>query len=286
MERLRLPELQYPVDNPERLRVLSTHFRMAILIMLNNAGSGHLGGSLSAIDILTTLYLGVMKIKPNDPSWPERDIFVLSKGHAAPALYVILSYLGYFPQEELLTLRRIDSHLQGHPSIVTPGIEAPTGSLGQGLSIAKGMALAARVKKGLENRRVFALLGDGECQEGQIWEAAMSAAHYGLNNLIAIVDYNNLQIDGSVSDVKEIAPLADKWRAFGWDAFEVDGHDHKKLLDLLKSLKRDAKRPSVVIARTIKGKGVSIFENKVKYHGVAPTDKELEIALNELMETL
>ena len=286
MEKLVLPELEYPVRDPERLRVLSNHFRMAILIMLNRAGSGHTGGSLSAIDIMTTLYLGVMRVKPGDPGWEKRDIFLLSKGHAAPALYVILAYLGYFPVEDLLTLRKIDSHLQGHPSTSTPGVEAPTGSLGQGLSIAKGMALASRVNKKLSDRRVFVLLGDGECQEGQIWEAAMSAAHYRLDNLYAFVDYNNLQIDGWVSEVKDVAPLSEKWRAFGWEVREIDGHDHRKILETMDELSGIEGKPKMVVAKTVKGKGVSIFEDQVKYHGVAPSDDELKIALEELKEAV
>jgi len=241
--------------------------------MLYRAGSGHVGGSLSAADILVTLFFGKMRLKFGDPRSPQRDYFVLSKGHAAPALYAVMARLGYFPREELFTLRRLGSSLQGHPdSGLTPGVEVPTGSLGQGLSVANGLALALRLNG--TNQRVYALLGDGEVQEGQIWEAAMTASHYRLDNLTAILDRNRLQIDGRTQEVMNIEPLVQKWEAFGWHTTEVDGHQPREILQALADCEAVVGRPSIIIAHTIKGKGVSIFEDQVKYHGVAPTKEE------------
>jgi transketolase len=264
-----------------RLRETARQVRLDIVEMLHRAGSGHTGGSLSATDILVALFFGQMRLNPPDPCWPQRDRFVLSKGHAAPALYAVLSRLGYFPREELLTLRQFGSSLQGHPdSSCTPGVEVPTGSLGQGLSIANGMALAARLNGG--DTRVYVLLGDGEIQEGQIWEAAMSAVHYRLDNLTAILDRNRLQIDGHTAEVMNVEPLAQKWEAFGWHTLEVDGHSFPGLLHAFKEAEQVKDRPTMIIARTVKGKGVSIFENQVKYHGVAPNKEEYAQALKEL----
>jgi len=227
------------------------------------------------------LFFAEMQTKPDDSCWVHRDRFILSKGHGAPALYAVLSRLGYFPREELATLRRFGSMLQGHPdSGCTPGVEIPTGSLGQGLSIANGLALAARLNG--QHSRIYALLGDGEIQEGQIWEAAMSAAHYGLDNLTAIVDRNRLQIDGHTAEVMSLEPLPQKWQAFGWHTLEVDGHDIPQLLEALKTCRAVSGRPSVIIAHTVKGKGVSIFEGQKKYHGLAPNDEEYRQALQEL----
>lgn len=263
------------------LQEVARQVRLDIIEMLFKAGSGHTGGSLSATDILVALFFAQMRHNPRDPCWPGRDRFVLSKGHAAPALYAVLSRLGYFPREELLTLRQFGSSLQGHPdSACTPGVEVPTGSLGQGLSIANGMALAARLNGG--GTRVYALLGDGEVQEGQIWEAAMSAAHYRLDNLVAILDRNRLQIDGHTAEVMSIEPIARKWEAFGWHTLQVDGHGFPELLAALKETEGVKGRPSMIIAHTVKGKGVSIFENQVKYHGTTPNKEEYEQALKEL----
>ena len=272
-----LPE----IPDISHLQEVARQVRLDIVEMLFRAGSGHLGGSLSATDILVALFFGRMRLNPKDACWPQRDRFVLSKGHAAPVYYAILSRLGYFPREELFTLRQFGSSLQGHPdSACTPGVEVPTGSLGQGLSIANGMALAARLNGG--GTRIYALLGDGEVQEGQIWEAAMSAAHYRLDHLVAILDRNRLQIDGHTADVMSIEPIADKWKAFGWHTQEVDGHSIPELLAAFQETEKVKDRPSMIIAHTVKGKGVSIFENQAKYHGVAPTKEEYEQALKEL----
>lgn len=263
------------------LQKLSRQVRKDILIMLHRAGSGHTGGSLSAVELLIALFWGKLRHNPKDPHWSERDRFVLSKGHAAPALYAILAHLGYFSKEELFQLRELGARLQGHPdSKFTPGIEVPTGSLGQGLSMANGMAIAARLDK--LSTRVYVLLGDGEVQEGQVWEAAMSAAHYKIDNLCAILDNNGLQIDGWVKDVMQIEPLVAKWEAFGWAVMEIDGHDFKQIFEALDKAEKTKGKPTIIIAHTIKGKGISFFENQAKYHGVAPTTEELEMALKEL----
>jgi transketolase len=266
------------------LQEIARQVRLDIVEMLYRAGSGHLGGSLSATDILVALFFGEMRAKADDPCWIDRDRFILSKGHGAPAYYAILARLGYFPREELFTLRRFGSILQGHPdSGCTPGVEIPTGSLGQGLSIANGLALAARL--GGHGSRVYVLLGDGEVQEGQIWEAAMTAAHYQLDNLVGILDRNRLQIDGHTAEVMSIEPLADKWRAFGWHTVEVDGHDLAQLREAFQVCRGVKGRPSMIIAHTVKGKGVSIFEGQKKYHGVAPNPEEYQRALEELQAT-
>jgi transketolase len=255
--------------------------RIEILKMLTQAGSGHTGGSLSAADIVTALYFYKMRYRPDDPKWPERDRFILSKGHAAPLLYTVLSLTGYFDKSLLNTLRKTGSPLQGHPSSkMLQGIEVSTGSLGQGLSIANGMALGLRLDK--STARVYCLLGDGEIQEGQVWEAAMTAGHYMLDNLCAIVDLNSLQIDGRCEDVMKIDPVPDKWKAFNWHVFEIDGHNMEEIIAALDEAEKIKGKPSVILAKTIKGKGVSIFEGKVEYHGLAPTKEELEIALKEL----
>jgi transketolase len=252
--------------------------RVAIVRTLHKSQSGHTGGSLSAIDMVTALYFHKMRHDPENPGWPERDRFVLSKGHAAPAQYVALAHAGYFPREDLMMLRRLGSHLQGHPdSKATPGVEVCTGSLGQGLSMANGMALGLR----LDNNpgRVYVLLGDGELQEGQVWEAAMAAAHYKIDSLCALVDANSLQIDGEVSKVMAVAPIAAKFKAFGWHALEIDGHDISSILAALEHAETIKGQPTVIVAKTVKGKGVSFFENKASYHGVPPSDEELPKAL-------
>lgn len=265
----------------EELRQKARTLRVEILKMLAQAGSGHTGGSLSSADIVTALYYSKMRHKPSEPQWSHRDRFVLSKGHAAPVLYAVLALTGYFDKSLLSTLRKVGSPLQGHPSSkMLKGVEVSTGSLGQGLSIANGMALGLRLS-GI-NSRVYCLLGDGEIQEGQVWEAVMTSAHYKLDNLCAIVDANGLQIDGRCCDVMKIDPIADKWSAFGWHVITVDGHDMQAICSAFDEAMQTKGKPTVLVACTIKGKGVSIFENKVQYHGLAPTEQELEIALKEL----
>lgn len=255
--------------------------RIEILKMLAEAGSGHTGGSLSAADIVTALYFYKMRHNPKDPLWKERDRFILSKGHAAPLLYAELALSGYFDKSLLKTLRKVGSPLQGHPcSKRLPGVEISTGSLGQGLSIANGIAIGLKMDN--SNSRVYCLLGDGEIQEGQVWEAAMSAAHYRLDNLCAIVDNNGLQIDGPCCNVMGLEPIAGKWAAFGWHVMDIDGHDMTAIVDALDNAETIKGKPTMIVARTLKGKGVSIFEGKVEYHGLAPTSEELQKALGEL----
>lgn len=270
-------------DEIERLKEIARLIRIDILKMLHHAGSGHTGGSLSAVEILTALYFSKMRHNPRKPDWEERDRFILSKGHAAPALYATLARAGYFPRDELKTLRRLGSRLQGHPDMkTTPGVEVSTGSLGQGLSMGNGLALSAKIDG--KNIRVYVLMGDGEQQEGQVWEAAMTSSHYKIDNLCGLIDRNGLQIDGPTKEIMDIDPLFNKWKAFGWYVLAVDGHNLKEILEALNEAERIKGAPTMIIASTIKGKGVSIFENKVKYHGVAPNDEELEIALKELGE--
>jgi transketolase len=255
--------------------------RTEILQMLALAGSGHTGGSLSAADIVTILYFHTLRHDPGNPQWRERDRFILSKGHAAPVLYAALALSGYFDKEILKTLRKIGSPLQGHPcSCKLPGVEISTGSLGQGLSIANGIAMGIKMD-GLSSR-VYCLLGDGEIQEGQVWEAAMTAAHYKLDNLCAIIDNNGLQIDGHCADIMHIEPIVKKWEAFGWHVIDIDGHNIKAIIDAFHNAETSKGKPTMIVARTIKGKGVSFFEGKVEYHGLAPTHDELELALKEL----
>ncbi len=271
------------IRDVEALRRIARELRIAVLRMIHSARSGHTGSSLSCIDLLTCLYFAEMRHYPFRPEWSGRDRFVLSKGHAAPALYAVLQRSGYISLDDLGRLRRINSILQGHPdSRRCPGVEVSTGSLGQGLSIAHGMALAVREQPGAP--RVYALLGDGELQEGQIWEAAMSAAHYGSANLCALIDHNGLQIDGAVDEVMRVGPLGDKLSAFGWNAVEVDGHDIGAILSAFERARRCGHQPTVIVARTVKGKGVSFMENQAGWHGKAPSDAELARALDELGE--
>ena len=265
------------------LKRVANDVRIDIVRMVGEAGSGHPGGSLSCADILCALYFGgVLKHDPKNPHAEERDRFILAKGHAAPALYAVLAYAGYFPREELGTLRKLGSRLQGHPdSSLVPGVEVSTGSLGQGLSIAAG--LAAGQKLAHDEHTVFALLGDGECQEGQVWEAAMFTAHNKLDNVVAIIDLNKLQIDGRTSDVCDLGDVAGKFKAFGWDTVEVDGHDIDAIIEVLSKAKADRSgKPHAVIAHTVKGKGVSFMENEAGWHGKAPKPDELERALEDL----
>ena len=267
--------------NIEDLKSITKRLRRHIVAMIGKAGSGHPGGSLSAVEIVAALYFGLLRHKPADPRWADRDRFILSKGHAAPLLYATLAECGYFPVDELTTLRQMDSRLQGHADrTATPGVEMSSGSLGQGLSFAIGVALAGRLNS--QNYRVYVLLGDGECDEGQVWEAAMAAAHFKLDNLVAVVDNNGLQIDGCNCDVMNLEPFAQKWRAFGWQVIEVDGHDFPQLFGAFEQAKLAKGKPTVIIAHTVKGKGVSFMENNVGFHGKAPNAAEVEIALKEL----
>lgn len=255
--------------------------RRHIVSMLAQAGSGHPGGSLSSTDLITALFFGgVLRYRPQEPSWPQRDRFHMSKGHCCPLWYAVLAEAGYFPAEKLLTLRKLGSMLQGHPDRRTPGVDVASGSLGQGLSVGLGMCLAARVDR--LDYRVYVLMGDGEIQEGNIWEAAMAAAHYGCDNLCGILDYNGFQIDGKTREVMNLEPIAAKWQAFGWHVIEINGHDMKAILAAYAEALRTKTRPSIIIAHTIKGKGVSFMENVVDFHGRAPTKDEAARALQEL----
>lgn len=265
----------------QELESVARDCRKHILRMLEKAQSGHPGGSLSAIDLITALFFHEIQMDPKNPHWEDRDRFVLSKGHGVPALYAVLAERGAIPLDELSTLRRINSRLQGHPDrVVLPFVEASTGSLGQGLSIAQGIALALRLQK--KSSRVFCLMGDGETQEGQIWETAMSAPKYKLNNLVAILDNNNGQIDGHVNEVMDLEPIADKWRAFNWAVHDINGHSFTEILSTFEKCRLETERPSLIIARTVKGKGVSFMEDQIGWHGVAPNSEELKKALSEL----
>ena len=266
------------------LKKKAIDIRKDILKMLTLAGSGHTGGSLSIVEILIALYYYKMKNDPMKPNWPGRDIFILSKGHACPALYAVLADKGYFPKAELWSLRKLGSKLQGHPQMGLAGVEISSGSLGQGLSIANGAALAARLNG--SPARVYCLMGDGETNEGQVWEAAMTSAHYKLDNVCAIIDFNKLQIDGFCCDVKDMAPYVHKWQDFGWNTIETDGHDIESLMGALDKAEASKGKPTVIIAHTVKGKGVSFIENKVEWHGIAPKKEEYEKAVKELDEQL
>ncbi|HYE69390.1 MAG TPA: transketolase [Anaerovoracaceae bacterium] len=267
--------------NEEQLLEKSRQLRINILNMLTKAGSGHPGGSLSAIDIMGVLYNNVLRHDPKDPQWKERDRLILSKGHVCPALYAVLADCGYFHKDELNSLRKYGSMLQGHPCMnKTPGVEVSGGSLGQGLSIATGIALGGRMNQ--EDFRVYCLMGDGEIQEGQIWEAAMAAGHYKLDHLCGIVDYNGIQIDGAVDEVMTINPCKEKWLAFNWNVIEVDGHEVLKVEEAFKQAEAYKGKPTVIIANTVKGKGVSFMENSAAWHGTAPDQKQLEEALSGL----
>ena len=263
------------------LRQIAKEIRRKSLEIIHRAGSGHPGGSLSAADIMTALYFGVMRYDSKDPKDPNRDRFVMSKGHATGVFYSVLSRAGYFADEDLVSYRRIGSklNLSGHPHPKTPGVEIATGSLGQGLSVAHGIALGARLDN--SDYKVYVLMGDGEVQEGQVWEAAMSASKFNTSNLIAIVDFNKVAQDNVTKDLKDIEPLEDKWRSFGWDVHRIDGHDMDQVYKAL-TLPLHESKPRVIIADTIKGKGVSFMEGKTSWHGVAPSDEDYEKALKEL----
>jgi transketolase len=272
--------MQYSDSQIRELEDKARQIRRLIVQMLAKAGSGHPGGSLSATDLITALYFAVLRHNPKDPHWPERDRFHMSKGHCCPLWYAVLAEAGYFPKDKLWTLRQLGSILQGHPDRRTPGVDVASGSLGQGLSVALGMSLAAKIDQ--QDYRVYVLLGDGEIQEGNIWEAAMATSHYKCDNLCGIVDYNGFQIDGKVKDIMSLEPLISKWQAFGWHAIEIDGHDMQQILSAYEEAKTIKTKPTVIIAHTIKGKGVSFMENVVDFHGRAPTKEEAEKALKEL----
>ena len=262
------------------LQTKAKAIRRNIVKMITEAKSGHPGGSLSATDIVTPRYFPEMNGDPKDPKAPNRDRFVLSKGHAAPVLYATLAAKGYFSEEELMALRQVNTRMQGHPSMKDlPGVDMSTGSLGQGLAAANGMALAARLDG--SDHRIFVLMGDGELQEGMIWEAAMLAGHYKLSNVTAFVDYNGLQIDGPVTDVMSPLPLAEKWRAFQWNVIEIDGHDIPAIYDAIQAAKAETEKPTVILAKTVKGKGVSFMENQAGWHGNAPSKDQCEQVLAE-----
>ena len=264
-----------------KLQGYAKNIRSSIVSMVTEAQSGHPGGSLSAADILATLYFAEMNVNPQNPQQADRDRFVLSKGHAAPVLYATLAEKGFFPKEELLTLRKINSRLQGHPSMKSlPGIDMSTGSLGQGLSVAAGMALAARLDG--SDHRVYTILGDGELEEGMVWEGAMFAAHYKLDNLTAFVDFNGLQIDGPVSEVLSPLPIPEKWQAFNWNVIVIDGHDMNEIYDAIQTAKTVKGKPTMIVAKTVKGKGVCEMENIADWHGKAPTQAQCELFLTQL----
>lgn len=267
--------------NKEELIQISNKIRRDIVEMLTESGSGHPGGSLSAADIVTTLFFNELNIDPKNPNDENRDRFVLSKGHAAPVLYSALARKGYFDPKELKTLRKIGSRLQGHPNMNDlPGIDMSTGSLGQGTSAAVGMALAGKIDK--KDYRVYAVLGDGELEEGQIWEAAMAAAHYKLDNLTIFIDFNGLQIDGDITEVMNPSPIDSKFEAFGWNVMVIDGHNYDEILDAIEKAKNHKGQPTAIICNTVKGKGVSFMENQASWHGTAPSKDQCEEAIKEL----
>jgi len=269
------------MDTNASLKNQAKILRQDIIRMISAAGSGHPGGSLSAIDIITVLYFNVLRHNPSDPEWADRDRFILSKGHAAPALYAALARTGYFPIEKLMTLRQFGSPLQGHPEKgKLQGVEASTGSLGQGVSIGAGIALASRLDQ--KRYRVYVLMGDGESNEGQVWEAALFAAHYKIDNLTVILDRNRQQLDGWTEEILNTDSLAEKWRAFQWHVIEIDGHDIEAILSAFQKAQTVSGKPTIIIAHTTKGKGVSFMENNLEFHGMAPNAEQTESALLEL----
>ena len=271
---------KFNLSVPE-LEVVAKKLRRHVIAMIATAGSGHPGGSLSAADIITALYFNVLRYSPENPNWQDRDRFILSKGHAAPILYAALAESGYFPVEWLATLRKLDSQLQGHADKnLTPGVEMSSGSLGQGLSFSVGIALAAKLDH--RDYKTYVLLSDGECDEGQTWEASLSAAHFKLDNLVAVVDCNRIQLSGWTRDIMNLEPLTQKWQAFGWHTIDIDGHNLDQILCAFQEAEKIRGKPSVIIAQTVKGKGVSFMENNVGFHGKAPTSEEAASALKEL----
>ncbi len=272
-------------ERKKQLEITAAKVRIGIIEGVYNAKCGHPGGSLSVCDALTYLYFNRMNIDPKNPSMPDRDRLVLSKGHTAPALYSVLANRGYFPVEDLKTLRHIDSYLQGHPVLgKVPGVDMSTGSLGQGVSAACGMALSGKLDNDIY--KVYTILGDGELEEGQVWEAAMFAAHYQLDNLVAVIDNNGLQIDGKISEVMSPYPIDEKFRAFGWHVIVIDGHDFNEIEKAFDEAERVANQPVAIILRTTKGKGVSYMENQVSWHGAAPNEEQYKIAISELQAKL
>jgi len=271
----------HPKDTKiQELENKAKQIRRLIVQMLAKAGSGHPGGSLSSTDLIAALYFSVLRYKSSDPHWAERDRFHMSKGHCCPLWYAALAEAGYFPKDQLMTLRQLGSVLQGHPDRRVPGVEVASGSLGQGLSVALGMSLAAKVDK--KDYRVYVLLGDGEIQEGNIWEAAMAAAHYKCDNICALLDYNGFQIDGRTCDIMNLEPITAKWQAFGWHTIDIDGHNMQEILSAYEEAAKTKLKPTIIIAHTVKGKGVSFMENVCDFHGRAPNKEELEKALKEL----
>ena len=269
----------------KQLQVMACKVRMGVIEGVHAAKSGHPGGSLSAADMFTYLYFKELRVDPKNPQWEDRDRFVLSKGHTAPGLYATLALRGFFPVEDLVTLRKMGSYLQGHPNMNSvPGVDMSTGSLGQGISVACGMALARRLKK--RDNRVYTLLGDGEIQEGQVWEACMFAAHYKLDNLCVIIDNNGLQIDGDIAKVMSPYPIDKKLEAFGFHVETIDGHDFDAIASALDTAKTVKGRPSAIIMKTVKGKGVSFMENQASWHGSAPNDEQYAVAMAELKQQL
>ena len=267
------------------LEKTAAEIRVGVVKAIHNAGSGHPGGSLSAADIVTALYFSEMNVDPKNPKMEGRDKFILSKGQAGPVQYSALALKGYFPMEDFMTLRKLGSKFQGHPDMnKVPGIEMSTGSLGQGFAAAGGMAIANKLSN--DPGRIYVLLGDGEIQEGIVWEAAMSAAHYKLDNMVGILDYNGLQIDGKNEDVMTVAPVADKFRAFGWNVLEINGHDFEEILDAFAKARECKGKPTMIVAKTVKGKGVSFMEDNAGWHGKAPNDEETEQAVAELGGTM
>ncbi|TET43821.1 transketolase [candidate division TA06 bacterium] len=267
--------------NLQELKEKARRVRIDVIKMLTRAGSGHPGGSLSSADILVALFFYKMRHDPENPEWPERDRFILSKGHCCPALYAVLSMAGYFERKHLWTLRKLGSILQGHPSsTMTPGVTISSGSLGQGLSVSNGIALAGKLDK--KDYRVYCMLGDGESQEGQVWEASMTSFHRRLDNLCAIIDHNDLQIDDRVSRIKDPISYAEKWSSFGWNTIEIDGHDMGQIVRALDEAEKVKRAPTMIVANTIKGKGVSFMEDDVTWHGRAPNELEAKKALEEL----
>ncbi len=263
------------------LKKLAANVRMSAVTAVHSAASGHPGGSLSIADVLTLLYFEVMNVDPKDPKKADRDRFVLSKGHCSPALYGVLAERGFFPKEDIKTFRKTGSYLQGHPDMkAIPGVDMSSGSLGQGVCCANGMALAGKIDN--KDYRVYTILGDGELEEGQVWEAAMYAAHYKLDNLTAFVDFNGLQIDGNVADVLSPLPIDEKFKAFGWNVIVCDGHDFEAMLSAINEAKATKGKPTVIILKTVKGKGVSFMENNPAWHGSAPNDEQYAQAIEEL----
>lgn len=269
----------------KQMQITACKIRLGVIEGVYHGKSGHPGGSLSISDVLAYLYFKEMNIDPANPKWPERDRLVLSKGHTAPGLYSALANRGYFPVEQLSTLRHIDSFLQGHPDMKgTPGVDMSSGSLGQGISVATGMALSGKISS--DSYRVYTILGDGELEEGQVWEAAMFASHKKLDNLCAVIDFNNLQIDGSLDEVNSPCPIDEKFKAFGWNVIVIDGHDFDQIEDAFQKARAAKGQPTAIIMHTTKGKGVSFMENKASWHGAAPNDEQYAQAMAELNDTL